>query len=83
MRESGYFLPHAAIGYGVTVLAALSVWPLLRLVGVRSDCVILASMIAVGFGFGVWFIRYAKMLWLVIDLKLNPPAREDFQSRGR
>ena len=29
MRESGYFLPHVAIGYGVTVLVALSVWPLL------------------------------------------------------
>ena len=84
MRESGYFLPHAAIGYGVTVLAALSVWPLLRyVVGVQSDWIILSAMVAIGVGFGVWFIRYAKMLWLVIDVKLNPPTREDFQSRGR
>jgi len=84
MRESGYFLPHVAIGYGVTALAALSVWPLLRyVVGVQSDWIILSAMVAIGVGFGVWFIRYAKMLWLVIDVKLNPPTREDFQSRGR
>src|SRR6266568_3422475 len=42
MRESGYFLPHVAIGYGVTVLVALSVWPLMQYVfGVRSDALIL------------------------------------------
>src|SRR5262245_19631604 len=84
MRESGYFLPHVAIGYGVTVLVALGVWPLLRYVfGVRSDALILASMILVGIGFGAWFIRYAKMLWLALDLFLHPPSQEDFESRGR
>ena len=84
MRETGYFLPHVAIGYGATVAAALGVWPLLRyVVGIRSDWIILAAMVATGLGFGLWFVRYAKMLWLAIDLKLNPPTREDFQSRGR
>ena len=63
MRESGYFLPHVAIGYGVTVLVALSVWPLLQYVfGVRSDALILTSMVITGVLFGVWFLRYAKML---------------------
>jgi uncharacterized protein (DUF983 family) len=84
MRETGYFLPHVAIGYGATVFAALSVWPFLRyVVGVRSDWIILAAMIGVALAFGAWFVRYAKMLWLVLDLKLNPPSREDFQERGR
>ena len=84
MRETGYFLPHVAIGYAATVAAALGVWPILRfVVGVRSDQIILASMIAVGLGFGAWFIRYAKMIWIVIDLWLHPATREDFQPRGR
>jgi Na+/melibiose symporter-like transporter len=84
MRESGYFLPHVPIGYGATVLAALAVWPLMRYVfGIRSDALILISMVVVGILFGVWFLRYAKMLWLVLDLTLHPPSREDFQSRGR
>src|SRR5688572_10707000 len=48
MRETGYFLPHAAIAYGATVLAAFSIWPILWLLGVRSDWIILVSMVAGG-----------------------------------
>jgi len=84
MRESGYFLPHVAIGYGATVAVALGTWPFLRYVlGVRSDVVILTTMIVAGVLFGIWFLRYAKMLWLALDLTLHPPADEDFQPRGR
>src|SRR5262245_13383268 len=83
-RESGYFLPHVAIGYGGTVLIALSVWPLLRYVfKVDSDAIILISMVTVAIAFGIWFIRYAKMIWLVFDLAIHPPTSEDFQPRGR
>jgi uncharacterized protein (DUF983 family) len=63
MRESGYFLPHVAIGYGGTVLVALGSWPVLV--------------------FGIWFVRYSKAIWLAIDLTLNPPSADDFESRGR
>src|ERR1700730_6710446 len=84
MRESGYFLPHVAIGYLATVGAALAVWPILRFVfHVQSDAVILGSMVTAAVVFGVWCLRYVKMLWLLIDLKVHPPSQEDFQSRGR
>ena len=84
MRESGYFLPHVPIGYGFTVLASLGMWPLLYFVfGIRDAAVTLTVMIAVAIVFGVWFIRYSKVLWLALDLKLNPPSSEDFESRGR
>ena len=84
MRESGYFLPHVPIGYGATVAVALGMWPLLRYVfHVRSDAVILGTMVTVGILFGIWFLRYAKMLWLALDLTIHPPRDEDFQSRGR
>ena len=84
MRESGYFLPHVAIGYGFTVVAALGTWPLLYYVlGVRSPVLTLAAMVAVAVLFGIWFVRYSKVLWLALDLTLHPPHSEDFESRGR
>jgi uncharacterized protein (DUF983 family) len=84
MRETGYFLPHVAIGYPIIVFVALSTWPILRYgFGVTSDRLILTVMVVTGLVFGVWFLRYAKMLWLLLDLKVHPPAQEDFQSRGR
>ena len=84
MRESGYFLPHVAIGYAVTVLVSLGSWPLMRYVfGIRNPAVTLGVMIAVAVLFGVWFVRYSKVLWLALDLTLNPPESEDFESRGR
>ena len=84
MRESGYYLPHFAIAYVATAGAALGTWPLLRyVVGVQSDAVILTTMVLVGLVFGMWFIRYAKMIWLNIDLTIHPPSREDFEQRNR
>jgi len=84
MRESGYYLPHYAIAYPATAAASLGTWPLLSYVaGVRSDNIILGAMILVGGLFGLWFIRYAKMIWLVIDLAIHPPAREDYEQRNR
>jgi hypothetical protein len=84
MRESGYFLPHVAIGYPILVTVALSTWPFMKYVlHIQSDTVVLSTMVAVGVLFGMWFVRYAKMLWLAFDLWMHPSAMEDFQARGR
>jgi Na+/melibiose symporter-like transporter len=84
MRESGYFLPHVVIGYAGTVIAALGTWPVLYyLFGVRNATVTLSIMVAVALLFGVWFVRYSKVLWLALDLTFHPPHSEDFESRGR
>ena len=84
MRESGYYLPHYAIAYPATAAAALGTWPILKyIVGVKSDNLTLAGMILVGALFGMWFIRYAKMMWLIVDLTIHPPSREDFEQRDR
>ena len=40
-------------------------------------------MIAVAALFAVWSNRYTKMLWLLFDLWMHPPTREDFEERGR
>jgi uncharacterized protein (DUF983 family) len=84
MRESGYFLPHVPIGYLATITVGLGSWPVLRYVfGLQSPVWTLLIMIVVAAGFGVWFLRYAKMLWLVFDLYMHPLAKEDFEARGR
>jgi hypothetical protein len=60
------------------------VWFVLRYVaGVESDGIVLVTIVVLPLLFGVWSNRYAKMLWLAIDLWLHPPTREDFESRGR
>jgi hypothetical protein len=84
MRETGYFLPHAPISYLSIVFVAFLVWAILYFVfRMESDFVVLATMIGVAAAFALWSNRYTKMVWIVIDLWLHPPTREDFQDRGR
>ena len=84
MRETGYFLPHAPISYLVIVATAALMWVLLRFIYyVESDAVVLSAMLTIAVGFGLWSNRYAKMIWLAIDLTIHPPTKEDFESRGR
>jgi uncharacterized protein (DUF983 family) len=84
MRETGYFLPHAPISYLAIVFFAFIVWVVVRMVlGVQSDFIVLSSILVLPAIFAVWSNRYAKMLWLAIDLWLHPPTQEDFEARGR
>jgi len=84
MRETGYFLPHVVIGYGATVLVALGCWPVMKYaLRIDSPAITLAVMIGVALGFGIWFVRYSKAIWLALDLTIHPPSPDDFTSRGR
>jgi hypothetical protein len=84
MRETGYFLPHAPISYLLIVVAAVIVWAFERYVlRVESDAVVLVSITVLPLLFGIWSNRYSKMLWLMLDLWLHPPSRDDFEARGR
>jgi hypothetical protein len=84
MRETGYWLPHAPIAYLFIVVAAVVVWFVERyILGVESDAIVLLSITVLPVLFGVWSNRYAKMIWLVLDLWLHPVSQEDFAARGR
>jgi len=84
IRETGYCLPHVAIGYPFTALVSLGSWPVLRFgFGIENAAVTLSTMVAVAILFSIWFARYSKALWLALDLTLHPPAAEDFEDRGR
>ena len=83
-RESGYFLGSVYFGYGVTLAGALIVWYLLsRGLGMGWDARVLIVLVVFVLVFPIWFFRYARMLWMALDLYLNPPVTEDFEARGR
>jgi hypothetical protein len=63
--------------YGVTALLLFLVWIALDLVaGVAWDRV-LATLVVLGLVFPVGFFRYSRMIWLALDLRLDPPEDPD------
>ena len=83
-RESGYFLGSVYFGYGATLFVVLAAWLIAAYVArLESDLTVLAILLVTAIAFPIWFFRYSRMLWMVLDLYLNPPVKEDFQERGR
>ena len=83
-RESGYFLGSVYFGYGATLVVAIATWFLFaRVFALGWHNVVLFILLTVVVFFPIWFFRYSRMLWIALDLYLNPPVSEDFQDRGR
>jgi uncharacterized protein (DUF983 family) len=83
-RESGYFGGSIYFGYGVTLLVVLVVGLLLGYVfGMGWSLAVLAPLLAITLVFPIWFFRYARILWMCLDLYLNPPVTEGFEAKGR
>ena len=72
------------IGYGVTILMVLIVGVLLGYVfGMGWSLMVLAAVLLIALVFPIWFFRHARILWMCLDLYLNPPVTEDLEARGR
>ena len=83
-RESGYFLGSVVFGYAATTGVMLSAGIFLVYgVGLGWSRETLAILLLIVVVFPVWFFRYSRMLWMALDVYLNPPVREDFEPRGR
>ena len=83
-RESGYFLGSAVFGYAATLAVALVTWFLLSIVmGLGQSWSVLAVLLAIVAVFPIGCFRHFRMLWMALDLYLNPPVKEDFEARGR
>jgi uncharacterized protein (DUF983 family) len=83
-RESGYFGGSIYFGYGATLFVVLIVGTLLGYVfDLGWSKTVFVAVIGVSVVFPIWFFRYARALWMCLDLYLNPPVNEDFESRGR
>lgn len=83
-RESGYFGGSIYFGYGITLLVALLVGLTLGYVfGLGWSATVFVAVVATTLLFPLWFFRYSRILWMCLDLYLNPPVQEDFEPRGR
>jgi uncharacterized protein (DUF983 family) len=83
-RESGFWAGSTYFGYGATIFLVGTVGFTLGFVlGLGWNTTVLVAIIVVAIAFPLWFFRYSRVIWLALDLYLNPPVTEDFESRGR
>ena len=72
-REAGYWIGALYFNYGVTAVLLFLVWVGLDLVAGVEFGRVLCILAGLGLLFPVWFFRYSRMLWMVIDLRMDPP----------
>jgi uncharacterized protein (DUF983 family) len=71
-REHGYFLGSIYFNYGLTcILCAVLYFGMLLGLGM-SRAVALWSAVAAAVLFPLWFWRYARSLWLMLDQYMDP-----------
>ena len=81
-REPGYFMGSIYFNYGVTV--AIEVPGYFFLEAILGLTFFQQCMIWLGFSFlfPLWFLRYARSLWMALDHSISPPLEEDFAVRS-
>ncbi|MFN0053372.1 MAG: DUF983 domain-containing protein [Planctomycetales bacterium] len=70
-REPGYFLGSIYINYGIAALLTTVGWISLRFGMQVSPKPLLAALAAFCVAFGILFFRYARALWLALDLRFE------------
>ena len=72
-REAGFFLGSIYLNYGLTAVFNTVTWVVLRF-GMNLPALwILPGLLLFSLIFPLFFHRYARALWLNLDLKFNPP----------
>ena len=76
-REPGYWLGSIYVNYGLTALIVTVAYFVLYLTRAIPADVLLWSLAAFCLLFPIWFFRYARSLWIALDLYFDPvQARE-------
>jgi uncharacterized protein (DUF983 family) len=71
-REPGYFLGSIYFNYGVTAALVMTVYLTLFFTTDVSPELLLGALTAFCVLFPLWFFRYARSLWLGMDLYFDP-----------
>lgn len=71
-REPGFYLGSVYVNYGITAILASAAFIGLNLVQALRPPLLLALCILFCAGFGCWFFRYARSLWLAFDQYWDP-----------
>ncbi|MFM8289527.1 MAG: DUF983 domain-containing protein [Planctomycetaceae bacterium] len=72
-REAGFFLGSIYLNYGLTALFNTVTWVVLRFGMGLPAIYILPGLLLFSLLFPLFFHRYARALWLNLDLQFNPP----------
>lgn len=72
-REPGYFLGSIYLNYGLTTMLTAGVWAALHYAAGLDFTLALALAGAFVVLFPLWFLRYARALWIWIDLSFDAP----------
>lgn len=75
-REPGFYLGSVYINYGLTATLATAGFISLNLSGIISPPLLLGICVLFCVGFGCWFFRYARSLWLAFDQYWDPQPFE-------
>jgi len=72
-REPGYWIGAMYVNYGVTAVLLMTAWVTLDLVAGLPWSWVLAILVCLGAAFPVAFFRYSRVIWLALDVRLDPP----------
>jgi uncharacterized protein (DUF983 family) len=82
-REPGYFLGATYFNYGVTAISCFLVTPIFCFgFDWRVESMI-PIWCALGTVVGLWFFRYARLIWVAFDLSHDPATPHDFSDEDR
>lgn len=77
-REPGYFLGSIYLNYGVTAAVGLG-WTFgWMFAGEERWYVNILPAALFAMTFPLWFLRYARLLWIAFDLSWDPATDDDF-----
>ncbi len=79
LREPGYFLGSIYFNYGVTAALVMAAYLVMYFATEVSPELLLWILTAFCVLFPLWFFRYARSLWLGMDLYFDP-AKEAGQA---
>ena len=82
-REGGYWLGAMYVNYGVAVALAVTAHILMADVFGIDTMTQMLTIVPAAALFVVWFFRYSRALWLVLDLTFDPPSKVDYRDGGR
>jgi len=80
-RESGYFIGSIYFNYGATTAIEVAGYFSLEWLFDLTFLQQLPLWLTFSLVFPFWFLRYARSLWMALDLSFSPPGEGDFVVR--
>ncbi|HZN59198.1 MAG TPA: DUF983 domain-containing protein [Planctomycetota bacterium] len=81
VRESGYFVGSIYFNYAATAGLEISGYFALEYALELTFTQQVPIWLVFSVLFPIWFLRYARSLWMALDVTLSPPVEQDFVVR--